>query len=623
MNTPRASRNIFVRIWNFFWGTITWLRIILVNLIFLVFLAIIISSILETAPKPINQPGPLFIAPSGQLVDQLSYQPPLSALTGDTAPETDLRSLITSIKYASDDDRVTGLIIKLDDLAGGGMSKIQELGQAIERFKTSNKPVVAYGNLFSQQQYYLASYANTIFVHDMGGVGITGFGMYRNYFKGLIDKLGINVHVFRSGTFKDFVEPYIRSDMSAASRTHNEEWLNTMWATYTGDIEQRRGLEKGSLDSYIKNLPSLLNEYDGETALLAKNVHLVDEIGSKQMLIEFLIEKFGRNEEDGNMFNFIDEHDYGQELALSNFQKTGNIGLIVATGTIHDGDQPEGAIGGDSLSRLIRKARYDDALKALVIRVDSGGGSAFASELIRQEIAETQQAGKPVFISMGSIAASGGYWLATGANEIWATPTTLTGSIGVFSIVPTFEKTLEKVGVTSDGIATSELAGIFQLDRPMSEQSKAVMQLGVDSVYGKFLKITASARNSSVEEIRKVAEGRVWLGEQAQSLNLVDQLGSLDDVIAATAKFANISQPKVILVERDLTPFEQILKSIAINTQASFKALGILQTNPSQILFKNLAADINQLPVVQILAEQSRHPQQPLIFAFCSDCLLK
>ncbi|HEY7773783.1 MAG TPA: signal peptide peptidase SppA [Marinagarivorans sp.] len=618
MTTDKPKKNILVRSWHLFWNTIGWLRVALLNIVFLVVLAVVVATMIESSPKPISQPGPLFIAPSGTLVDQLSYQPPLAALAGDTPPETHLRSLIQMIEHASGDDRVTGLIIKLNDLTGGGMSKMQELGEAIERFKATDKPVIAYGNFLAQQQYYLASYADTIFIHDMGGVAITGFGLYRNYFKGLIDKLGINVNVFKSGTFKDFVEPYTREDMSEPSREHNEAWLTSLWSTFSTDIESRRGLLPGQLDNYVKQLPQLLSDANGDSAELAKNYQLVDRVGSKQALLDYLIAQFGPSADDDAMFNYINPASYQRELAVAQFNQQGNIGLIVAAGSIMDGEQPEGSIGGDSLSYLIRGARNDDNLKALVIRVDSGGGSAFASELIRQEITETRAAGKPVFISMGSVAASGGYWMSTGADQIWATPTTLTGSIGVFSIVPTFESTLDKIGVTSDGIATSELAGLFQLERPMTEQAKTVFQMGVESVYSKFLTVTAEARGQSIGDIKKVAEGRVWLGQQALEHGLVDNLGSLEDTIAALADFANIETPVVTLVERELTTLEQIVKNLSLNSQATLDTL--LPSQASDRLLNNLTQHANQSPLIQMLAQQSQTPNQPRVFALCPEC---
>lgn len=623
----RSSKgNIFVRLWRFIWGTVSWLRVAVLNLIFIGLLVIFISAALDSAPTPIETPGPLFIAPAGTLVDQLSYESPLAALSGNNTPlETELRSLIVAINHAAYDSRITGLVIKLDDLGSAGISKLQELGQAIENFKTSNKPVIAYGNLLGQQQYYLASYANTIYIHDMGGVAITGFGLYRNYFKGLIDKLGINVHVFKSGTFKDFVEPYIRTDMSEPSRAHNKEWIESLWATYSGDIETRRGLSKGSLDSYIKNLPRLLNQHQGDTAKLAKDYQLVDKIGSKQSLLDDLKDQFGAHKKHDNVFHHISYHSYQQELALKALQEKGNIGLIVAAGTIMDGEQPSGTIGGETLSKIIRKARNNNHLKALVIRVDSGGGSAFASELIRQEIEQTRQAGKPVVVSMGSMAASGGYWIATAADQIFATPTTLTGSIGVFSIIPTFEKTLNKIGVTSDGIATSELAGLFQLGKPMTPQAKQVFQLGVESVYHKFLTITAKARNSTIEDIQKVAEGRVWLGQTAQTLNLVDQTGSLNDAIAHASQLASLTAPKVQVIERELSPFEHIMKSLRLSTYAQHISQAIIPQNTSQMLWSHAAASVNQNAMAALIAQQlktqTHNPfASPSVLALCPDC---
>ncbi|WP_053979310.1 signal peptide peptidase SppA [Marinagarivorans algicola] len=622
-----SKSNIVVRLWRFIWGTVSWLRIALLNLLFIGLLVIFISAALESAPKPIEKAGPLLIAPAGTLVDQLSYEPPLASLTGNNKPaETELRSLIEAINQATFDPRVTALIMKLDDLGSAGVSKLQELGQAIEAFKANDKPVIAYSNMLNQQQYYLASYANTIHIHDMGGVAITGFGLYRNYFKGLIDKLGVNVHVFKSGTFKDFVEPYIRNDMSEPSRAHNTQWIESLWATYSHDIEQRRHLEAGSLDQYIKNLPQLLNDNQGSTAQLAKAYNLVDKIGSKQELIDYLRTEFGPHKNNKHAFNSISLFDYQQELAFKKMQQKGNIGLIVATGTITDGEQPEGSIGGDTLSSLIREARHNDDLKALVLRIDSGGGSAFASELIRQEIIATRAAGKPVVVSMGSVAASGGYWIATAADQIFATPTTITGSIGVFSIIPTFEQTLDKVGITSDAVATSELAGLFQLSRPMSAEAKHVFQLGVESVYQKFLTLTAEARKSNIEDIQKVAEGRVWLGQKAQTLNLIDQTGYLSDAIAQAAQLAGVTTAHVKLIERTLSPAEQIMKRLMLNTQVQSVAANLVPTSPSRSLIHSAQAAFDDQALTTLMAQQlkvqARNPQAPPApVALCVQCV--
>lgn len=610
--------NFFVRLWRFFWGAVSWLRIILVNLVFLVFLVFIINTLIDSAPEPIEKPGALFLAPAGILVDQLTYTPPFSAITGNEGPaETLLREQVELIKRAADDKRITGLVIKLNDLQGGGISKINELGQAIEQFKQTGKPVIAYGDLLDQQQYLLASFADEVFIHDMGGVGITGFAMYRNYFKQLIDKLGVNVHVFKSGTFKDFVEPYIRTDMSEPSREHNEAWVGALWQYYSEQIETRRQLEPGALDNYLNQLPGNLAQYNGDSAKLAKDQNLVDHIGSKQQLIDYLSEKFGQGDKK-RAFNFIAWQRYQQDMLLANLQKTSNIGLIVASGNILDGEQPEGAIGGETLARIIRKARENTAFKALVIRIDSGGGSAFASELIRQEIAITREAGIPVFISMGSIAASGGYWLATAGTEVWATPSTLTGSIGVFSIVPTFEQTLTKVGVTSDGIDTHTLAGIFHLDRPMSEQAQTVFQMAVDGIYHKFLSITAEARGEDLESIKNHAEGRVWLAPEAQNRNLIDHLGSLDDVIQAAAKAANIDSPSVQLIERELTPLEQLMRNYMQNTSAQWS----FESNASTTkrLTQWLESRVDSSLELQSLLEQTGNHQAPSVLAVCPSC---
>ncbi len=616
----QAKPNFLIRIWRFFWGSITWLRIAVLNILFLIFLVVIVSAIMKSAPKPVSGSGPLLLAPSGRLVDQLSYEAPLNALTGNNKPnETLTIDLIDTIHHASVDDRVTGIILNLNDLMGGGISKIEEVGQAITHFKNTGKPVIAYSDSYDQQQYLLASYANTIHMHDMGNVAITGFGLYRNYFKTLIDKLGINVNVFRSGTFKDFVEPYIRTDMSAASREHNQEWITALWASYSNSIEQRRGLDEGSISQYVTNIGTLMAKHDGDVAALALDYQLVDSIGSKQTLIHTLGRQFGYAKDNTQMFHYISQFDYQQELAIKGLQAKGNIGLIVAAGNIMDGDQPAGTIGGDSLSHLIRKARDNSAIKALMIRVDSGGGSAFASEVIRQEIEATRDSGKPVFISMGSVAASGGYWLATAADQIWATQSTITGSIGVFSIIPTFEQTLDKIGVNNDGFATSDVAGLFRLERKMTPQSQAVFQTSVDSIYRKFLKLSADSRKTTVDEIKKVAEGRVWLGTQAIGINLVDELGSLQDAIQALAAYAKIDDPAVIRIEKDLSPAEQIMRSLMMGAN-SILPKSFWTKSSGFSFFASAQSLLDKEPMVRVLKEQMNNSSNPDIYALCTDC---
>lgn len=540
------------------------IRSVLLNLLLLVFVVILISVIVN-APKPhIPNNEALYIAPQGLLVDELSYQPSALDLLNPQMqdPETLVRDIVKSIHDAKTDKRITGIVLNLNDLLGGGISKLTEIGEALDNFRESGKKVVAYSDFYNQQQYYLANFADEVYVHEMGGILLTGYGMYRNYFKDATEKLALRFHVFRAGEFKDAIEPYIESEMSEASREHNTRWLNELWEQYTDKVENARNLPAGAVDEFILEMPGAFKKFGGSHAKFAESAGLVDAAITRQDLRAKLIEHFGKNQ-DGDSFAAIDMQDYLAVTEVNPFDAgKNNIGLIIATGTIMEGRQPAGSIGGDSLAELIRQAREDEELKALVIRVDSGGGSAFASEIIRQELLETKEKSLPIYISMGSVAASGGYWIATPADEIWATPTTITGSIGVWGLFPDYSESFSKIGINTDGVATTPLAGAFRGDLPMKPEVKTLLQASVDNIYTTFLSITSEAREMEVEAVHEIAQGRVWTGATAKELGLVDNLGSLDDVIAAAAANLNLTDYQVKPIVRPLSTKEQIIRSL-------------------------------------------------------------
>lgn len=560
-----SSSNFISRFFRALWRSITWLRIGLANLLFLAIVVIIVIALLPEQRPALPEQAALRLAPSGFLVDQRTYVDPISQLLGDDDwqdAETVVRDLVTIINTAAGDSRITALVLDLNQLIGGGISKLEEVGQALQAFKDSGKPVIAISDGYSQEQYYLASYADTVYLHPMGTVMLTGYGSYRNYFKSALDKLAVNFHVFRVGSYKDFIEPYTRDDMSEASREHNSQWLNELWGVYTSRVERLRNLPKGAVDHYIANLDTGLAAQNGAGGELALNSGLVDQLAGRLELREVLQQEFGANGEYGD-FEAIDHREYLQYIDSRPAPSADKIGLLVASGAIVDGEQPPGTIGGDSLARLLREVREEGEVSALVFRVDSGGGSAFASEIIREELAATRAAGIPVVVSMGSVAASGGYWITAAADEVWATPTTITGSIGVFGMFPTLEESLQKLGVSTDGIGTTELAGALRVDRALSPIAKNVIQQSVEDIYRRFLGIVAEARNSTPEAIHQVAQGRVWSGATAQTLGLVDRLGSLQDAIAAAAERAGISDYSVELIERQLSPRQQLLRQLS------------------------------------------------------------
>lgn len=539
-----------------------------INLLFLLFFLVIIGSLFTSNIKPLPAKAFLQVAPSGLLVEQLSYSDPLSQLLEQSAPhpaETLLPDLVEAIDKAAKDPRITGLSLELNFLAGGGLTKLNILGQALTRFKESGKPVIATASNYSQEQYYLASFADEIHLNPMGMVLLTGYGAYRSYFKDGADKLGINFHVFKVGEYKDAVEPFIRNDMSESSKRHTRAWLEELWRSFAARVESNRQLPTGAIDRHINNMDKQLALAGGDLSKLALDAQLVDHISTRPAMLKRLQSLAGVDPDDKHAYVAINTGEYlfhGQLKPDTEETPQAQIGIIVAKGTIYDGEQLEGNIGSATLSKLLQRSRDDEDIEALVIRVDSPGGSAFGSDIIRQEIELTRAAGIPVVISMGSMAASGGYWIAANADQVWAAPTTLTGSIGVFGLIPTFENTFNKLGVHSDGVGTSALAGIHRLDRPMSPQASRIVQLNVENIYQRFLNLVAKGRELSREQVADLAEGRVWTGAQAHRLGLVDELGDLKDAVAAAAAVANLDAYDTKVIERKLNFQEQLLRQL-------------------------------------------------------------
>ncbi len=618
MTHPSNSKPPFIwRVVRRFWNLVTALRRAVVNLLFLFILIWVIALLVASPEDPLPERGPLFITLSGVLVDQTSYVSPSARLLQDSnkRSETLLRELISTIQRAAKDPAITGLVLQLDYFEGGGISKIQELGEAIAEFRTTAKPVIAFSDTYSQHAYFLASYADEIYLHNLGNVLLTGFGMYRNYFKDALDKIAVNVHVFKVGQYKDFVEPYTRNSMSETSREHNSQWLTQLWQVFTQQIEQQRAIEPDSIDRLINNVNDEIAAVEGDTAQLALRSQLVDFVGTRLEQEDKLIQRFGQG--DDGSFVRIPYRAYLKQRPSRPKTPGGNIGLIVASGNILDGWQAPGSIGGDSLSELIRMARQDDTLEALVLRIDSGGGSAFASELIRNELEQTRAEGLPVVVSMGSVAASGGYWIAMGADEVWATPSTLTGSIGVFGLLPTLDDTLAKIGIHTDGIGTTAIAGALRLDRPLEPKAALVYQQSVESIYDKFLKIVAESRGTSADEIHKIAQGRVWSGALAEELGLVDRLGFLDDAIARAAELAGVEDAHVKLIEHPKTPQELILEQLLEQAEAA-GASGVLAARWQSLPPK--AAQLIQ-QVISTAAPLLPSTVPRFAYAACFDCI--
>lgn len=588
-NAVRKKPGIFRRVGSALGATGRFIRSA-INILFLVFFLVIVGSLFVNNIRPLPAQAFLQVAPSGMLVEQLSFQNPLSQImerSAAHAAETLISDLVKAIDDAGGDPRITGMVLKLDFLAGGGLTKLNIVGEALSRFKAKGKPIVATGSNFSQEQYYLASFADEIHLNPMGMVLITGYGAYRSYFKEAADKLGINFHVFKVGDYKDAVEPFIRNDMSEHSKQQTRSWIEELWLAYASQVEINRELPAGTIDTYIAQMDHNLEQSGGSLAKLALDHTLIDHISTHPALLKHLQSLTGIDpkEKHGYLGIGYQEYLFHQRLKPQADKHDKKIGLIVARGTIYDGEQLEGNIGGLTFSKLLQQARDADDIEALVIRVDSPGGSAFASDVIRQEIDLTRESGIPVVVSMGSLAASGGYWIAANVDQVWASPTTLTGSIGVFGLIPTFEKTLKSLGIYSDGVSTSNLADMYRLDRPMNVQAKRIIQLNVENIYQQFLNLVATGRDISSEEVHRIAQGRVWTGAQAKQLGLVDELGGLKAAIESAARLAGLEHYDVTPIERELDFREQMLKQLGQRVAHLKLKLGFVHNRKISIEF--------------------------------------
>ena len=585
MSKPSLLRRALTAVWN----GITRVRLALSNILFLLMLLIIYVVYFGGSQEPLPERAALLLNPVGSIVDQKSPVMPLQALAGEPSPadnEVLLRDVIEAIEYATDDPAINSLVMELDQLVYVGLSKSLEISTALAAFRDSGKSIVAIGDYFGQDQYLLASQADEIITHPLGGVVIEGFSSYRNYFRQALDNVSVNVHVFRAGEHKSAMEPFMRDDMSPGEKQVTTRWLQVLWGQYTAAVEARRELSPGTIDDYSNRFAERLAESGGNTARLALDAGLVDRLLGRKEANDFLIEMVGASNDDG-LYEAVNFERYvaRQRPSVLSTNDGDRVAVITAQGDMLPGEQPPGSIGGDSLANLIKTTAEEDDVKAIVLRVTSGGGSMFAAEVIRQQLLRVRAGGKPVVVSMGAVAASGGYYIAADADEIWASPSTITGSIGVFAAFPTFERLLERAGIFTDGVGTTELAGAMRVDRPLNEQVVSAMNSGVSHAYRSFLQIVADGRDMTVEEVLPLAEGRVWSAPDALENGLVDALGDLDDAIEAAAAYAEIEDYQVDYVELPLSPRELLLEQLAkrVAFPGGLQATG-LDTGLSQLL---------------------------------------
>ncbi|TQV87376.1 signal peptide peptidase SppA [Aliikangiella coralliicola] len=583
------------------WYGLDLTRKIILNLVFFLLLFWMIAMIASTGDKPSVEKGvALVLQPQGYIVEQLTYRDPIEVATQEATgreepPETSLYDLIDAIENAKDDNRITTLVISTRYLWGSGVTKLQDLAVAIKDFKESGKKVIAYDDNYTQGQYYFASLADEVYMGHQGGVFLTGFSRIGTYFKSLLDLVGVNVHVFKVGTYKSAVEPYIRDNMSEEAKEANKAWLGDLWGDFTQNIATHRSLEVDDISAYINDYKESLSTYKGDSAKLALEKGFVDKLMSRIEFRDYMIDLVGKDD-DLRSFKQISHKSYLKAIR-GPFPyvnpRTDKVAVIIAKGTIVNGNQKEGSIGGDTVSNLIRKARLNDKVKAIVLRVDSGGGSAFASEIIREELVKAQQDGIKVVASMGDVAASGGYWISATADEIWARPSTITGSIGIFGMLPTFEKPLNKYGIFRDGVGTTKYSNPVDTGLPLSQDVADIIQTGIDAGYEKFLQIVGEGRGMSRDQVDAVAQGRVWSGAQAHKLGLVDQLGSLNDAVKSAAALAGIEKYDTWYVKRKLSEQERLLTELFGNGDAKEQLAGYVNAPKQPGLKSKMLEQIN------------------------------
>jgi protease-4 len=580
MSRPGFLSVLFGAIWRVLDATRKVLHFILLAIFALVVIGVFAPQVPRIPPK-----AALVLAPEGSLVDQLdgdASSRALNELVGEGERQTLVRDMLTVIDAARDDERIQLMVLKLGGLDGAGFSSLKEVAAAIERFKGAGKRVVAVGDFYSQNQYYLAAHADEVYLHPQGFVYLPGYGTFHTYYRSAIDKVLIDWNVFKVGEYKSFVEPFTRDDMSPEARENAIDWLSGLWKSYQQDVTTARKLEPDTLDRYAGRLPALMKETGGDLAVLAREMGLVTDVWDHGRMQARLEELVGTDEKT-HTFNQVHSSDYLESVrsALRQPRSDNVVGVIVASGDILDGQQPPGTIGAESTSALVRQARYDEHVKAVVLRVDSGGGSAFASEVIGRELERLRESGKPLVTSMGSVAASGGYWISMAADEIWASPESITGSIGIGAYFPTFQRTLDKLGIHVDGVGTTPLAGDFRADRALGDEAREILQLGIQNGYQRFIDKVATAREMPVERVDEIARGRVWLGEEAQQLGLVDKLGGLGDAIESAATLAGVSDDyRVEYIERQLSFRQVVAMQLAQRARAWFAPRPALERSP-------------------------------------------
>jgi protease IV len=551
-------------------------RLVIINLVFFTVLFMLTLLVVgglsgNRVGRTLQNDSVLVIRPQGQLVEQYSIDPlqrAVDGLSGNEPKQVQLRDLVAAIDAAAKDQAITRILLLPDELQSGGFAALREVGAALDRFRAAGKPVIVWAANLDQGQYYLAAHADRVLIDPQGGVIITGLADYRLFYKDLLDKLGVDVHLFRVGQFKSAAEPYILEHASTEAKQADSYWMGGLWDEYLAEVATLRKLDPATLRADIDNLPANIASTQGDLAQLALNQHLVDGLATRADLITMMRKEGVPAGEKGHSFRQVNLTRYIANLPGNGSAFASGVAIVVVEGEIAGGERPAGSVGGESTAALIRAAREDSKTKALVLRVNSPGGEVYAAEQIRREVQLTREAGIPVVVSMGDVAASGGYWISMNADRIFAEPNTITGSIGIFGLYYTIPNTLAKFGVQSDGVGTGPMAGAFDITRPLDPNVAVVIQAIINKGYHDFVGNVAKARGKNYAAIDSIAQGRVWTGQQALDRGLVDQLGSLRDAVSDAASLAKLGKDyPVRYQEVPLGGFERFL--VGLNQSAS------------------------------------------------------
>lgn len=540
-------------------------------LIFMLAFFGLLFAVLTARPSPAQvRGGALVLKLDGFVVEERQSVDPIAALLSGTAPvaEYQARDLVRALDAAATDSRIRAVVLDLDRFLGGGQVHLGEIGAALERVRAAKKPVLAYATAYANDGLLLAAHASEVWMDPMGGTLIAGPGGTHLYYKALIDRLRVDAKVFRVGTYKSAVEPYLANGMSDEARENYQSLYGTMWSEWQANVAKAR--PKANIALAAGDPVAWVRASGGDLAQAALRAGLVDKLGNRSEFDARMVKLVGADpwSDRLNGFEATELDPWLEQLP----QPSGGaaIGVVTVAGEIVDGDAGPGTAGGARIAELLDEA-LEQGFKALVVRVDSPGGSVLASEEIRRAIMRHKARGIPVAVSMANVAASGGYWVATPADRIFAEPDTITGSIGVFTVIPTFQRTAEAIGVTADGVKTTPLSGQPDFVGGFTPETDAVIQATVENTYGDFLGRVARARKMTPAAVDRIAQGRVWDGGAARQVGLVDQYGGIDDAIEWAAKKAGAGEGgwHAVYLGEDEASYETLLRSLLIGEGAS------------------------------------------------------